>query len=405
MKFNRKSTWAVFFIKPYFTLSVLAILALTIFYTLLFIIESDGSNHRFTSAIVHHTVDIWTNSSVLEHRFLSFEPDSVDPYLSRPLFSTLGYVGYQWIFESIFAITDYWSTYLLYIFYSAFSVLVVFLLYFRTSHYFAYVLFFSGSLGIFLCSGSAFHYYYHFPHGNFFSIVALSIAMISAFHVEKDLSIKPALYLVFLIPLVIWGNYAHLVFLVFFILFEHPNISKKWFVSAFFLLSFSVVYPYLAGDPSLPGSGSGVLMRSGLNGVTDRLSDHIQAFFDPSHQGTSSPLRRWLPILTAILAILLLSILKIDAQLKEDLKKFFKTLMIGLIGYLPDLIIFPQAVSVHPYLYDFFWLMPLYVSVVFFAAKRACLINYRIMTYKEFYLLAGFGLIVMMNLLHIAQLG
>ena len=226
MKFNRKSTWAVFFIKPYFTLSVLAILALTIFYTLLFIIESDGSNHRFTSAIVHHTVDIWTNSSVLEHRFLSFEPDSVDPYLSRPLFSTLGYVGYQWIFESIFAITDYWSTYLLYIFYSAFSVLVVFLLYFRTSHYFAYVLFFSGSLGIFLCSGSAFHYYYHFPHGNFFSIVALSIAMISAFHVEKDLSIKPALYLVFLIPLVIWGNYAHLVFLVFFILFEHPNISK-----------------------------------------------------------------------------------------------------------------------------------------------------------------------------------
>ena len=163
--------------------------------------------------------------------------------------------------------------------------------------------------------------------------------------------------------------------------------------------------PYFLGDTSLPGSGSGIRARSGLDGITDRMQNHFQALVFPDWQGGSTPLMRWIPITSTIILIPLFSLYLNVEDIKANLVVFLKIFLIGSIGYFPDLIAFPQSVSVHPYLYDFGWINPLNIATAAFIMKSASHIDLTKRDLRLFYIILAAAFIAMLNLIHVAQLG
>ena len=84
---------------------------------------------------------------------------------------------------------------------------------------------------------------------------------------------------------------------------------------------------------------------------------------------------------------------------------FFKTFSTVAIAYLANWIVFPQSVSVHPYLYDMLWLLLLFFASTAFIIKRLQITDVKNLGLKEGYLCLSFMLVIMMNAVHVTQLG
>ena len=211
--------------------------------------------------------------------------------------------------------------------------------------------------------------------------------------------------MLFLSPLVLFGHLGALVFLAFFIFFEYRSVPLKWFALCFIILLASIIYPYVVGDSGLAGSGSGIRARSGLDGSMERMQNHFQALFLPDWHGSSVSLMRWAPLVICGLLVSTGCALLNRPQVYDALKKFTKVFLIGIIGYLPDLIMFPQSVSVHPWLYDFGWIMPLYIATHFFLLNAVTSANVKVSSLKLFYIGVVTVFILMFQLRHIILLG
>lgn len=256
-----------------------------------------------------------------------------------------------------------------------------------------------------ICSGNFFHYFYYFDHDNFFPITGVCYGMLACSHSFCDKPLPKTLILLYLIPLVVFGHLAAFLFLLFFLLFENGKIKKTWIFLSIFALLLNVQLPYILGDASLVGSGSGFELRSGFNGETSRLDNHFQALFEPSWEGGSIQLNRWLAPLSSATVLLICFQYWDLSSLLVELKKYSKCLALSLIGFFPDWIIFPQSVSVHPYLYDFSWMMPMFIITSAFVLKTVPKINILILDLRSFYACMGLVFILMANLLHIFRLG
>lgn len=108
-------------------------------------------------------------------------------------------------------------------------------------------------------------------------------------------------------------------------------------------------------------SASGLLFRTGLDGSTEYFTGHWQAFLSPYADLRS--LERELSI-KLVVAATLIAVAWLHFRL--DLRREFVALGASLIPYTAHWIIFPQAVSIHPYLYDLLFLIPfdLMLSVI-----------------------------------------
>lgn len=388
-----------------FLISFLTIMFVVISYFLLELKEAGGSNYRFHTLKYERTIEMWKTLDLTEHRFLSYTQESLHPYLSRPMLWSLSYVAYHTFFTMAFDLASHWSTYVLFIAFGAFGVCTLTIINFDKKYHLAFVGAFLLFFGLVVFSSNAFHYYYYFDHDNLYSLLGISYGCIAALHVQKSLKSGGYFQAIFLIPLILFGHLGALTFLMFFVFFEKTYLQTKWFAIALVVMMVSIFLPYILGDPSLYGSGSSIRLRSGLDGSTFRMSNHLQALLWPDWQGGSTPLMRWIPILSSATLIVAFSAFQSLGSLRENLSKFARILSIALIGYLPDFIIFPQSVSIHPYLYDFGWMMPLHIATGVFILNSAKFICFKTGGLKLFYVGVATVLVAMVNLIHIAQLG
>ena len=99
------------------------------------------------------------------------------------------------------------------------------------------------------------------------------------------------------------------------------------------------------------GLGSGVLFRSGLDGSTQYFVSMTQAVLQPVDAG-----RRWMlapiPVAAASVAIAMFAFSRPLAE------RMLRQLLVCLTPALCWIVFFPQAVSIHPYLFDFGLIFP-----------------------------------------------
>ena len=144
---------------------------------------------------------------------------------------------------------------------------------------------------------------------------------------------------------------------------------------------------------------SSLLFRSGLDGDTTYFTNMIQAVWSPSTLGcyVRPPLELFFPACVPLLALapwLWRSREAADIQ-PGRLLLFLAT------PYLCSLVLFPQALSIHPYLFDLFLLMPVIVAAFVMALLEPVRRRLSGTTLLAFLLVAG-GLI-MSNLIGLAQ--
>lgn len=385
---------------------IIALVVLTAFYSVLHIKDRDGSNYRASTVRYEFTLEKWSQQSVSEHRFLMYNPEFGVQYLSRHYINGLAFMAYQSVFQHFFVISPYWSTYLLVLFLALIygSVLFPFLFHSRSPVLVSGLLFL-GFVALVVGSKNIFHIYYYFEHDNFFGAAGVGIAALSLIINEDKIPKTKKILSISLVPVVLFGHFGSLVFLSFLVFFTSRNINKTPFMVALSIMTLSLALPYLLGDSSTYGSGSGFAGRAGLDGSVERLTTHFQAMFDPSWQGGSFPLRRWIPFFSCALLMFISCWFEWSNAARKDLIVFFKTFSTGAIAYLANWIVFPQSVSVHPYLYDMLWLLLLFFASTAFIIKRLQITDVKNLGLKEGYLCLSFMLVIMMNAVHVTQLG
>lgn len=134
------------------------------------------------------------------------------------------------------------------------------------------------------------------------------------------------------------------------------------------------------------------LFRSGLDGDASRYSDAISAVFSPAH-----PRPAILVIVPFIPLIILGFLLLLKKQVQEQDSIPYVTFHVLVSPYLLTLLFFPQAITIHPYLYDYLLIAPATVIVIFNLLNTKLSPGYRMF----WFLLLAF--IVMFNLTKIAQ--
>lgn len=143
-----------------------------------------------------------------------------------------------------------------------------------------------------------------------------------------------------------------------------PIATWGWLV-LFGLNIFNTLVPFLITAAFFEHtSASGFLFRTGLDGSTTYFQGHWQAAFDPfSHMRS---IERALSIKLAVLAIIMaVAWLRFRVAFFDEAK----ILGIALLPYVSHWIVFPQSISIHPYLYDLMFLIPVDMVIVLITAK------------------------------------
>lgn len=110
-------------------------------------------------------------------------------------------------------------------------------------------------------------------------------------------------------------------------------------------------------------SASGLFFRMGLDGSTQYFTSHWQAIFDPYLHMRSIDRELSVKFLVCI-TLLSTGWLIFRANYVRELT----AVSVALIPYLSHWVVFPQSLSIHPYLYDMLFLIPFDIGLVVLAA-------------------------------------
>lgn len=140
-------------------------------------------------------------------------------------------------------------------------------------------------------------------------------------------------------------------------------------VAALSVLIFSLVNYALPLTVSVllgfESTNSSFLFRSGLDGDVSYFRNFFQAVFDPAYP---RPVSLFVPLGIALALVSLASFYRTDGRrLKRRLLSiglFHHLVFLMLCQYGGFLLFFPQAVSIHPYLFDIFLAFPVYILIL-----------------------------------------
>lgn len=164
--------------------------------------------------------------------------------------------------------------------------------------------------------------------------------------------------------------------------------------------------PLIAARLGFSHGGTPTLHRMGLDGQRDFYQDHLQALLRPSRYPLSRPWHPHDPELRFApqLLLALAAIVALGRRAGEVFSPAVRrALFVLLVPYLASLLLFPQAVSVHPYLYDVLLTVPL--AVVSLLALLHPAFEERVRGLGWLLLVLLLSALVMHQLTDIAQVG
>jgi len=315
-----------------------------------------------TYSRIKNTLEVWSNSPINEHLFLGYTRGLDDQsYASWGYFYALIFGLYQFVFENIFNNLGQWSTLWLFISsYIYFSFNVIFDI--NLCGYKEKVVLYLLILFLFLSQGYILATYY-VVHDNFYPFTGLLTAILTINYLRfQDGNNKLILKNLTLFLLAIFGHIAGLIALILHGFFLQSFISKtKAFVLVIVSLA-NITLPYLLVKNH---RGSSFLYRSGLDGDRTYFSNHFQAVFLP--YDVDFP--RWVSVLSTVILILILwGVFRFKLTF-ESIKNSAIFFILSTVGYLTNVVIFPQSVSIHPYLYDFLWIVPMHFTALYMLSQ------------------------------------
>jgi len=226
-------------------------------------------------------------------------------------------------------------------------------------------------------------------------LLLLSYEMASTKKRKLDLWAS-ALFIFFISPLVLSMLGLAVAVYSFFLAPEEEKKHTRYWGSAFLgvgMMGFSLTRAW-ANLLGLSSSSSSWAFRSGLDGDTTYFQNVFQAVFAPYYP------RKLLPI--AIVFIITYMAYRLMNSKNKNTEKNdldIKLLFFGLLStYAITLLLWPQAVSIHPYLYDMFFIFPAYIAILLLCTSNA---NWNRISVFFMFLALCFG--VQSNLIFISQ--
>jgi hypothetical protein len=148
--------------------------------------------------------------------------------------------------------------------------------------------------------------------------------------------------------------------------------------------------------------GSGLLFRTGLDGSTMYFTDILQAVWSACPTGCcGSPRSMTTVLLPAAVPLIATAWLARGSDVARRVGGLGRMLLFLCVPYLVSAIFLPQAVSIHPYLYDHLLIVPFVVTGV--VAMLTPPVRARLHGVGLLVFLLGAAAILMTNLLEIAQ--
>lgn len=304
------------------------------------------------------TLSAWQRGMPWQHWFMFFlKPEDVVagiPYSNMPYFFTFFYAIYHVVINFLtLGRWPYATTYLM----TMCALLVASWYILRpmiTDFSFrSCVLVLGLASGILVTSPYVSGYLLQFNHDTLFAFNAIA-ATVLAFAIWRDDGRMGTVVWLSLAYCCISGLLGLVTLGCCFIARRRLSLSNVSWVCLFSFNIFNLLFPMLVSQLVFhQTSASNLLFRTGLDGATDYFTGHWQAFVDPIEPRS---IRRALAIKLLVLCALLAI-----AWWRFRLTFLRETTSLGvaLLVYVSHWIIFPQAISIHPYLYDMLFLVPL----------------------------------------------
>lgn len=145
---------------------------------------------------------------------------------------------------------------------------------------------------------------------------------------------------------------------LFFYMYEDCDLGNmiKKLGAAVLMAFFSMLYPVMVIKVlGYTDTSSSLLFRSGLDGDTSYYTNIFQAVVFPFNAGQIRPWSALVPsLLFALVTLTIYTLIKNRSEKEAPLEN----LLFIFVPYFASLVIAPQSVSIHPYLYDYFILFP-----------------------------------------------
>lgn len=305
---------------------------------------------------ISNTIKVWQSNNFSEHLFLIYETEKLNSYPSMSYFGGIAFVLYHIIFIKIMPVSEIWSVlFASFVFWVFVSTWI-----WKSSniqHSSTLILSLIISNILFFTSPTVIKGMYTYVHAHPWFITGIAAFVCGYWkYIDKDLQ-KIMLFF----ALIILSLFGHLtgiaILLALYITEDNESKFKKIFLVYLLFSILNIFIPYALSN-GLPTSSS-FWARSGLDGNRQFVTSIIQAVIEPFE--TTLPARLQTFLIPLVVAI---SILTLYGELfsRDEICKIFKCLAFSLIGYFSNAIIFPQSVSIHPFLYDFLWINPLYLT-------------------------------------------
>jgi hypothetical protein len=348
------------------------------------------------------TLDLWLRRPISEHWFMFFlnrnDIEAGIPYSNIPYFYSFFYVSYHSIISAItFGRWPYATTYLMTMFallVSSWYLLRPVIAEFSLARCFLVLALASGML---VTSPYVTGYLLQFNHDNAFPFNAIA-ATVLAFAIWRDEGRLTPVVWVSLIYCSISGLLGLVTLGCCFVARNKLNLTR---VSWCFLFAVNIVgllLPMFVAQLFFDQtSASGLLFRTGLDGATDYFTSHWQAFANPiQHRSIERMLGLKLFVLGTLMAI---------GWWRFQLKFVNETAALGvaLLVYASHWIVFPQSISIHPYLYDILFLVPIDIFTVIVMAGVVGRLRDVTGDIVAMLVLAAFVLLFHSNFLQLAQ--
>lgn len=348
-----------------------------------------------TYSRVLSAIKVWQTENITNHKFLYFGFSEENPYASMGYFSGIFFILYQIFFNEIFFLNGVWS--ILFLSYSGWfltnfyildpcheNLVIRILLIFTLINF----LFFTSATVI---AGSSVN------HDSFHILLGIASFIIGFWQYCSQNVNKITIALAFLV-LIMFGHISGLTIFLALYFFRPTNLLTKYILLvSIALLLFNILFPYIISESP---TGSSFFFRSGLDGDRQYFTNHIQAIFVPFQNELPYRLQT---ALAPVIIVLFSSILYWSHRTKSRLIKSVKIFGFSSIGYLSFAIVFPQSVSIHPYLYDFQWIVPLYLTTGWFLGAPLSEINFRRLNGKDLAFVVIIVYLIFANLLGMSE--
>lgn len=304
------------------------------------------------------TISAWATKPFFDHWFMFFltEEDANDgiPYSNMPYFYAIFYAAYHCAIDFVtLGKVSYASTYILTMTALLASSWYVLQPALEETSLARGALLLVLTSGMLVTSPYVVGYLLQFNHDTSFPLNAIA-ATILAFAVWRDSQRRNVVVWLALVYCSISGLLGLVTLACCYVGRERLKLTNTVWLALFAFNVAGLLLPmFVAKLVFDQTSASSLMFRTGLDGSTQYFTSHWQAFVDPVRPRSLS---RALGVKFFSLGLLfLIARMRFGLTFIPEIKAFG----VALLVYVSHLVMFPQSISIHPYLYDMLFLIPL----------------------------------------------